>query len=91
MAFTSFVFLCVLILIVRRPNRPPSAAAKLETPAAQATPGASPLILRLASITRQTDDAKTLRFIVPDGRRLQARPGQFLIFSFLFDGKKIAR
>jgi ferredoxin-NADP reductase len=50
-----------------------------------------PLILRLASITPQTSDAKTLRFIVTEGRKLTARPGQFLTFSFLFDGKKVIR
>jgi ferredoxin-NADP reductase len=32
-----------------------------------------------------------LRFVVTDGRRLSARPGQFLTFSFLFDGKKVIR
>jgi len=50
-----------------------------------------PLILRLASITAQTPDSKTLRFIVPNDRKINARPGQFLTFSFLFDGKKLVR
>jgi ferredoxin-NADP reductase len=50
-----------------------------------------PLILRLASVTQQTSNAKTLRFVVTDGRRLSAQPGQFLTFSFLFDGKKVIR
>jgi ferredoxin-NADP reductase len=45
----------------------------------------------LASITAQTPDSKTLRFIVPNDRKLNARPGQFLTFSFLFDGKKVIR
>jgi len=45
----------------------------------------------LASITAQTPDSKTLRFIVPNDRKLNARPGQFLTFSFLFDGKKVVR
>jgi ferredoxin-NADP reductase len=53
--------------------------------------GSEPLILRLASITTQAADAKTLRFIVPSDRKLNARPGQFLTFSFLFDGKKVVR
>lgn len=52
---------------------------------------AGPLILRLASVTPQTHDSKTLRFAVADGRRLHARPGQFMTFSFLFDGKKVSR
>jgi ferredoxin-NADP reductase len=45
----------------------------------------------LASITTQTSDSKTLRFIVPNDQTLSARPGQFLTFSFLFDGKKVNR
>ncbi len=50
-----------------------------------------PLILRLVSITPQTPDSKTLRFAVSDDRPVNARPGQFLTFSFLFDGRKVAR
>jgi ferredoxin-NADP reductase len=99
-AFISFVCLGVLTLIIRRPARASLASAKSDIPPAQGPAGAAitpntcpsgPLILRLASITRQTPDANTLRFIVPDGRRLNARPGQFLTFSFLFDGKKVVR
>jgi len=99
-AFISFVCLGALTLIVRRPARAPLASAKSDMPAVQDPAGAlraanplpsGPLILRLASITRQTPDANTLRFIVSDGRKLSARPGQFLTFSFLFDGKKVAR
>jgi ferredoxin-NADP reductase/mono/diheme cytochrome c family protein len=33
----------------------------------------------------------TLRFILPKGRTITSRPGQFLTFSFLFDGKKVVR
>jgi ferredoxin-NADP reductase len=54
------------------------------------SPG-GPLILRLASLTPQTPDSKTLRFILPSDRKLNARPGQFLTFTFLFDGKKMTR
>jgi len=96
--FLGLVCLGMLTLIVRRPGRAPVANGKPEATvrAAQAlrvTPASStePLILRLASITAQTFNAKTLRFIVPSGRKLHARPGQFLTFSFLFDGKKVAR
>jgi glycine betaine catabolism B len=99
-AFISFVCLGTLTLIIRRPARVPLASAKSDKPAVQDPARAvrttnplpdGPLILRLVSITRQTPDAKTLRFIVSDGRKLNARPGQFLTFSFLFDGKKVAR
>jgi ferredoxin-NADP reductase len=100
--FLSLVCLGVLTLIIRRPARAPVAGARSGAPAetVQAPVGtrlvpdsslSGPLILRLASITAQTSDSKTLRFIVPNDRKLNARPGQFLTFSFLFDGKKVNR
>jgi glycine betaine catabolism B len=93
--FLSLVVLGTLTLIVRRPARVPLASARSSAPVAPApAPDSSPsgpLILRLASITAQTPDSKTLRFILPIERKLNARPGQFLTFSFLFDGKKITR
>jgi len=96
--FVAFVFLSMLTLVVRRPSRSTSSNAPatiLQAPlravsAAPSSPGGS-VILRLASIIQQTPDAKTLRFVITDGRRLDARPGQFLTFSFLFDGKKAIR
>jgi ferredoxin-NADP reductase len=42
-------------------------------------------------ITPQTSDAKTLRFRVAAERGLDALPGQFLTFTFLFDGKRETR
>jgi ferredoxin-NADP reductase len=100
--FISLVCLGMLTLIVRRPARVAAANAKSDRTAGasqelagavRVTPPSSggPLILRLASITAQTSDSKTLRFIVPNDRKLSARPGQFLTFSFLFDGKKVTR
>jgi ferredoxin-NADP reductase/mono/diheme cytochrome c family protein len=96
-AFFSLVCLGTLTLIVRRPARIPLAGAGSPAPAparvvraAESSPS-GPTILRLASITPQTEDSKTLRFILPHGRKLSARPGQFLTFSLLFDGKKIIR
>jgi len=100
--FISLVCLGMLALIIRRPARSAVANAKSErtTGAAQgpveavrvAAPSSNgPMILRLASVTAQTSDSKTLRFIVPNDRKLNARPGQFLTFSFLFDGKKVNR
>jgi ferredoxin-NADP reductase len=98
LAFTSIICLSAVALIVRRPKRTPIAplAARPATlptaplPSA-ASAAAGPFILRLASIVPQTRDSKTLRFVLADGRRLDARPGQFLTFSFLFDGRKISR
>jgi ferredoxin-NADP reductase/mono/diheme cytochrome c family protein len=100
--FISLVCFGILALIIRRPDRavPPSAisgtrAGSVKTPAGTVVTAASsasgPLILKLASITAQTSDAKTLRFILPNDRKLNARPGQFLTFTFLFDGKKVVR
>jgi ferredoxin-NADP reductase/mono/diheme cytochrome c family protein len=100
--FIGFVCLSMLTLAVRRPASASLATARSDRPAetAQASAGpisatvsssGGPLILRLASITQQASDVKTLRFIVPDGRMLNTRPGQFLTFSFLFDGKRVVR
>jgi ferredoxin-NADP reductase/mono/diheme cytochrome c family protein len=100
--FITFVCLSMVTLVVRRPARSPVASAGSDRPAgaaqasvvavpAAASSSSGPWVLRLASITQQASDAKTLRFIVPDGRKLNARPGQFLTFSFLFDGKQVVR
>ena len=94
--FISLVCLGLLTLIIRRPARGvPVDNAKSDAIAgavsATASSPSGPLILRLASITAQTSDSKTLRFIVPNDRKLNARPGQFLTFSFLFDGRKVVR
>jgi ferredoxin-NADP reductase len=101
-AFISFVGVGMLTLTIRRPVRAPVAVVKSEPSAepghaaagtvpAVASPRNLPLVLRLVSITPQTPDSKTLRFTVSDDRPVNARPGQFLTFSFLFDGIKVAR
>jgi ferredoxin-NADP reductase len=93
--FISLVGLGMLALVIRQPNRIVAANAKSDkTGGIVPSTGSSlsePLVLRLASITAQTSDSKTLRFIVPNDRKINARPGQFLTFSFLFDGKKVVR
>ncbi len=85
--FLSLMCVGIVTLIVRRPGAAKTAASAPVT----ASPSAGPLVLRLASITPQTPDSKTLRFVVANGGTLGARPGQFLTFSFLFDGKKVTR
>ncbi len=96
-AFLALVCSGFVALILRRPAKAQVAYAKPDILSAndpvgnRAANSPSPLILRLASITQQTPDAKTLRFIVHDGWKPKARPGQFLTFSFLFDGKKVVR
>jgi len=95
--FISVVFLAVAILVVRRPGaRTAAPAAKAVAPVKTAAvapprPAAAPFVLELVQITQQTSDSKTLRFAVRGERKLDALPGQFLTFSFLFDGKKETR
>jgi ferredoxin-NADP reductase len=97
--FLSFVCFGFLTLAIRRPARISIANSKSAAGTAQEPVGAvritappnGPLILRLVGIKAQTPDSKTLRFVVPNDQKLSARPGQFLTFSFLFDGKKVSR
>src|SRR5206468_11867417 len=94
--FVSLVCLAGLVLVIRRPRVPVLSPAKVAVPAkapAAVTANApnSPFILQLVQVTKQTSDSTTLRFLVTSERKLDARPGQFLTFSFLFDGKKETR
>jgi len=93
--------LAMAVLIVRRPGRispPPARAISAgrglatadHTRTESASPG-SPVLLQLVRVTRQTADSRTLRFAAMGNRRVFARPGQFLTFSFLFDGLKVVR
>lgn len=47
--------------------------------------------LTLARIESQTQDAKTLRFLLPRGQLIAARPGQFLTFEWVIDGRPVTR
>jgi ferredoxin-NADP reductase len=94
--FVSLVCLAGVVLVIRRPRVRISSPAKAALPAkapVAVTPRApnSPFILQLVQVTKQTPDSTTLRFLVNGDRKLDARPGQFLTFSFLFDGKKETR
>lgn len=53
--------------------------------------GPKALHLTLARIDPQTHDAKTLRFLLPRGQQIAARPGQFLTFEWMIDGKPATR
>jgi ferredoxin-NADP reductase len=102
--FISLVALGMITLIVRRP-RARAVAPALAPAITPAKPVAetrsqpavaqrwlnTPFLLELVQITQQTPDTKTLRFVVHGQQRLDALPGQFLTFSFLFDGKKETR
>ena len=49
------------------------------------------LLLLLSRIQVQTHDTKTLRFLLPLHERIHARPGQFLTFNWIVDGKAVCR
>ena len=59
--------------------------------AAPATEAKKSLLLLLSRTQEQTHDSKTLRFLLPQGNGFQPRPGQFLTFNWVLDGKRIAR
>lgn len=54
-------------------------------------PKKSSVVLQLARIDVQTPTAKTLRFLLPAGEQFSSRPGQFLTFQWMIEGKKVAR
>ena len=95
-AFVSAVCLAIVTLVVRRPGpratltTKPTVRTQISS-AGPVRPAGGPFLLQLIQIAEQTRDSKTLRFAVKGPRRLDALPGQFLTFSFLFDGKKEAR
>jgi ferredoxin-NADP reductase len=49
------------------------------------------MTLRLVRIVQETHNTKTLRFLLPRARPLQARPGQFLTFQWVIDGQRVPR
>jgi ferredoxin-NADP reductase len=75
--------------------------AKPKTPAPQLAPASSPiqpsssrdevLHLTLARIESQTHDAKTLRFVLPSNPQILPKPGQFLTFDWMIEGKPVKR
>jgi ferredoxin-NADP reductase len=95
LAFVSIVFLAAASLVIRRPGARAAPAARPVAPAQSRSVApprpAAPFLLELVRITQQTPDTNTLRFAVRGERKLDALPGQFLTFSFLFDGKRETR
>ena len=57
----------------------------------QPSSGSEPLNLTLVRIEPQTHDAKTLRFLLPPHQQITPRPGQFLTFDWMIDGKVVKR
>lgn len=94
--FFTLIGLGITMLIVRRPGAGTSPGRLPPQPSRSAAPAAlprpnGPLLLQLVRITQQTRDSKTLRFAVCGPQKLDALPGQFLTFSFLFQGRKEIR
>ena len=53
--------------------------------------GVATMTLLLEHIEQQTHDTKTFRFLVPRERTFQAKPGQFLAFHWVVEGKRVLR
>ena len=76
----------------KHPRPKPDAVFAVSQPAGQARGNrGQALTLSLARIDSQTQDAKTLRFLLPQGQQISARPGQFLTFEWVIDGKPVTR
>jgi ferredoxin-NADP reductase len=97
---TGIVVLLVTIvfgtLVIRRPKRIAAkrAISFVEPDQASHNSALSPrsaFVLQLVRIERQTHDCVSLRFRLPDGATLKAKPGQFMIFSWLLAGEKVIR
>ena len=96
---SSAVILAVVVSVVvayldsfRQSRKKPGAAVLAAGPrTAEAPIKKDEVILSLTRIDTQTQDAKTLRFLLPLGQKLSARPGQFLTFEWMIDGKSVNR
>jgi hypothetical protein len=73
------------------PKKGSSAVAPSEPAGQQSSSGSEPLNLTLVRIEPQTHDAKTLRFLLPPHQPITPRPGQFLTFDWIIDGKTVKR
>jgi hypothetical protein len=84
----------VLRAKLKRSNRSlvsPALPAKMPTLSGSPKNAGESLTLPLATIFQETHDTKTLRFLVPRGRRLQIKPGQFLTFHWIIEGRRMVR
>lgn len=91
-----FVTIALGTLVMRRPK---SAPAKRPISAPESDRAGhntvlsppSAFVLQLVRIERQTHDCVSLRFRLPDGAKLKAKPGQFMTFSWLLSGERVSR
>src|SRR5262245_35661407 len=72
---------------LRSVTAPPAEALEPKT----GRSGQSTIRLQLARIDVQTHDTKTFRFLLSEGDRITARPGQFLVFQWKIDGELVRR
>jgi glycine betaine catabolism B len=95
-----FGVVCVVFgaLLLKRPSAntatvEKSPATTVAPPVKRPSPAprTESLVMQLIRIEAQTADAKTLRFALPPEARFQAKPGQFLTFTWLVDGRKVTR
>jgi ferredoxin-NADP reductase len=95
--FVVFAVLLIAILAyaskrnIREPGSNVNHASSPEEGIKKTVRQGDPLTLTLARKERQSHDSNVLRFLLPPGRRLEARPGQFLAFECLIDGKLMRR
>lgn len=96
LTFVAAVLICTAIAFFATARQPKSKSNTAILPASKeethelANRG-EPLTLTLARIDRQSQDAKTLRFLLPRDQKIAARPGQFLTFEWVVDGKQVNR
>ncbi|HVR22616.1 MAG TPA: iron-sulfur cluster-binding domain-containing protein [Candidatus Polarisedimenticolia bacterium] len=87
---------CALVFTKRKQSPAFAESSRIPAIPAQATPSnslenAKSLSLLLVQTEQQTNDTKTLRFRLPEERRLSAKPGQFLTFQWPIDGQRVTR
>ena len=72
-------------------SKPDSGDFGMAVPAERLSSSGGTYRVRLARIEYQTPEAKTLRFLLPQGRHIVARPGQFFTFEWMIDGRPVIR
>jgi ferredoxin-NADP reductase len=97
----SLVFVAVVLIATviafsakgRQPaSKPEMAALALAQPGRQMPAGRGlAFTLTLARIEAQAPDAKTLRLLLPGDQQIDSRPGQFLTFEWMIEGKPVTR
>src|ERR1700693_491033 len=91
------LFQCALVFKKRKQSPAFAESSRIREIPAQAIPSTSrenaksSMSLLLVQTEQQTNDTKTLRFRLPEERRLSAKPGQFLTFQWQIDGQRVTR